>query len=62
MNNIISSKNAAIGANHNAIVGRTLMQLNNYNNEENKLEMVGIIAKKDKPNIGHRSIMDMNGG
>lgn len=35
------------------------MQLN-CNNEENKLDM-GIIARKDIMNMGHRSIIDLHG-
>lgn len=61
--NIISNNFAMIinktAANHNAIVGRTLMQLN-FGGPENKLEMMGII-KKDNNLNGPKTLMNMDG-
>lgn len=54
---MIISKNAA---NHNAIVGRTLMQLN-FGGGENKLEMMGIIKKDNMQGGGPKTLMNMDG-
>jgi hypothetical protein len=60
--NILSNNPAMIinkAANHNAMLGRTLMQLN-IGGGDNKLEMMGII-KKDNNMGGPKTLMNMDG-